>query len=159
MSGKITKPEYVRFWGFVKKTESCWLWTGSKQTSGYGNFTFREGTNKPRWTGAHRYSWALANGLTIPKGLYVIHSCDNKLCVNPMHLSVAQPKENSRQAVERLKMNIGKNNGNNKIPWRTICRIRILSERGKKPAEIAARLSLRTAYVSAVAKGKTRTRG
>lgn len=75
--------EIERFWKFVDKTGTCWLWTGAK-TKGYGRFGRQ---------GAHRFSWILANG-PIPKGKCLDHLCRVPSCVRPDHLEPVTNREN-----------------------------------------------------------------
>ena len=84
-----------RFWKKVDKAFGCWLWTGSVHKSGYGQFRYM-GKTQP----AHRVSYELFVG-PIPEGLDVLHSCDERRCVNPAHLRPGTDLDNSRDKVER----------------------------------------------------------
>jgi hypothetical protein len=53
-----------------------------------------------------RYLWAKRNG-EIPKGKYLLHSCDNPKCINLEHLRVGTPQDNSSDAVKRGRINKG----------------------------------------------------
>jgi len=87
-----------RFWEKVdKRADGCWLWTGSKQTAGYGTFnTGRVGPATSRYVGAHRFSYELANG-PIPDGLHLDHLCRTPACVNPDHLEAVTPTINAHR--------------------------------------------------------------
>jgi hypothetical protein len=48
----------------------------------------------------YRIVWRHLNG-DIPKALYVLHKCDNGLCVNPEHLELGTQRQNMLDAVSR----------------------------------------------------------
>ncbi len=76
------------FWNKVKKTDTCWLWTGSNNGSGYGEIRIK---NKKFYT--HRLSYEWAKG-KIPIGFQIDHLCKNRDCCNPDHLEAVAPKIN-----------------------------------------------------------------
>ena len=88
-----------RFWSKVDRRgpDECWPWTASRCHSGKGYGKLHIGDKS---VSAHRLSYELAHG-PIPEGLCVLHSCDNKACCNPAHLSVGTHAENMRQTAER----------------------------------------------------------
>lgn len=87
-----------RFWLKVdrRNDEDCWPWRAGCFHSGYGAF-FWPG-HRPG--GAHRFSYELHVG-PIPKGMVIMHKCDNRPCVNPAHLRLGTQKDNIMDAVDK----------------------------------------------------------
>lgn len=79
-----------RFWAKVKKNPStgCLEWQGAIQTRGYGSFKC-DGVAQL----AHRIAWRLEHG-EISDDLLILHSCDNRRCVNTEHHSLGTHIEN-----------------------------------------------------------------
>ena len=89
--GPRPKPVSARFWSKVKKTRSCWLWTGSNDRKGYGRINI----NARGVVFANRVSWVMANG-DLPENTCVLHRCDNPACVRPKHLFVGAMTDNHK---------------------------------------------------------------
>ena len=87
---------------FLEKIEEfgggCWEWTGGKTRAGYGVFWYMK--QKGNSILAHRLSYTVFKG-DIPKGMQVLHSCDNPSCVNPKHLRVGTHSDNMEDKVAR----------------------------------------------------------
>lgn len=71
----------------VKGDNDCWEWTANRR-NGYGRFKV-----DGRLLTAHRVSYELFVG-EIPKGMLVLHKCDNCGCVNPQHLWLGTQEDN-----------------------------------------------------------------
>jgi len=66
----------------------CWNWIGTKASHGYGLLRYNDKTQR-----AHRVSYKTFVG-PIENNLYVLHKCDNKLCINPSHLFLGSQQDN-----------------------------------------------------------------
>ena len=80
------------------RSTGCWEWPFGRARSGYGRVFHPDGERRQAF--AHRVAVEL-DGRAIPDGHYVRHSCDNRGCVNPAHLVVGAPRENSLDTVYR----------------------------------------------------------
>ena len=76
-----------RFWNKVDKTDSCWIWLASGRGQGYGAFKYQG-----KVYDAHRFSWYLFYKEFSKK--WILHTCNNRKCVNPKHLYEGTPKQN-----------------------------------------------------------------
>lgn len=140
-----------RFWRRVDKSARCWTWTGSTD-KGYGQIG---GPNRSVLS-AHRVSWELHNG-PVPDGLFVCHRCDNPGCVNPAHLFVGTPKDNSRDMVAKGRSCIGERNGQSKLSGDDVLFIVDMVSDGIPQWSVAKMFGISQAHVSNIWRRKTRT--
>lgn len=108
-TGIYARPYANRFWARVNKTDTCWLWTGPVNTSGYGHMRRHH-----RSVTTHRLIWEITYG-TIPKGKCVCHTCDIRRCVNPAHLFLASAGENNTDRHSKGRTATGQKNGKAKL--------------------------------------------
>ena len=98
--GKRGRPPWTQaerervFWSRVDKTADCWVWQGPC-FKGYGYL----GNNSKVFL-AHRFAYESMNG-PIPQGMFVLHRCDNRPCVNPSHLWLGTAKDNIRDCIAK----------------------------------------------------------
>jgi len=106
MQPQYTPAQTARFWSKVIQSDDCWTWHGTVTKDGYGLFSVRVGENRR----AHRVAWELTYG-PIPPRLFILHRCDNPLCVRPAHLFLGTARDNSRDAQQKGRLASGDRNG------------------------------------------------
>jgi hypothetical protein len=120
----------------------CIVWTGRWTTqNGYGRVTF-----KRRKHLTHRIVYQARKG-PVPDGLQILHSCDNRRCCNPNHLSLGtgQDNTNDRKAKDRLGF---------KLNTAQAREILALVRSGRKQPEVAKMFGINASMVSRIASGK-----
>lgn len=95
MPGLRNRDPIERFMEKVKKTKTCWLWTATKFTAGYGSFSYQS-----KKVAAHRFAYTVFVG-EIPEGKFVLHHCDVPPCVNPDHLFLGTQTDNLQDMTEK----------------------------------------------------------
>jgi len=133
-----------RFWDKIAIRKSgCWEWTGCRSRQGYGVIRF----GKLLMT-CHRVMATITFGVLTPKTL-VIHSCDNKICVNPHHLRLGTHADNLQDAARKNLMP-------HKISNANVIKLRQLHSQGVKQVELSKMFSICQSNVSSIVKGITR---
>jgi hypothetical protein len=154
MPAAITDP-LANFWSKVQvgSADECWEWQAGKTTDGYGVFWMQR---KPVY--AHRHSFALHNPAA--QAAVVMHSCDNKGCVNPAHLSAGNAYLNANDAADKGMTCFPYRDGKHvKLSDEQVLEARRLYEHdGLYQREIAARFGVSQQAIQLIVSGKRRQR-
>lgn len=154
MSRPVT-PELKRFLAKVgprpKEKTTCWLWNASIGNRGYGWFGKQGGGQE----NAHRASYRLFVG-PAPKGKHVLHKCDVKRCVNPLHLRIGTNLDNMH---DRDKKGRGKTPGHpdhpqTKLSYAKAAEIRRRRKAGESATALAAEFKVHYSTIYDVLRGE-----
>ena len=109
----------------VDPATGCWNWTLSTIGKGYGQCNVRY--LKERF--AHRVAYRAFRG-PIPDGRDVLHTCDNRLCVNPRHLFLGSKKDNAQDMKAKGRHLYGERNTEAKLTEKQVLQIHRLYRAG-----------------------------
>ena len=139
------------FWFHVVPGEKkeCWEWNGYIGDRGYGQMKFKSKTLL-----AHRVSWAIHFG-DIQDDLFVCHTCDNPKCVNPNHLFVGEPADNSADMTTKERQARGQRVGKAKLTDSNVVAIKEAQARGHTDTEIANIFGIARTTVRDIRSGRT----
>ena len=131
--------------------DGCWYWTGSKFKAGYGSLLI-EGKSKQ----AHRVSYQLHKG-EITNGLFVCHTCDNKICVNPDHLWLGTCLDNVKDMIDKGRQVIlrGEQIGNSKLTEKKVRQILIKRAKGISTFKLAKEYKVDITSIQKILRGAT----
>jgi hypothetical protein len=142
-----------RFWSKVdvRGPDDCWEWQAAKTKAGYGWFWAPQ---KRTSMNAHRVAFFIHRRYWA-KG-YVLHSCDNRLCVNPAHLRDGTQADNMRDMFDRGRKNHkGKANPSAKLTPEIVDELRRNPLKGQAVLDLAKDLGVSFTTIYNVQKGRT----
>lgn len=85
------KFELVWYYHFSHElSNSCRIWIGPKAGYGYGRISY-SGFGEYR---VHRWAYVLFSRRAIPRRMNVLHTCDNRMCINYDHLFLGTQQTN-----------------------------------------------------------------
>lgn len=122
---------------YPEPNTGCWLWSGRINNKGYGIGKWPNNIQL-----AHRYSFLIHK--SDPKGLCVLHHCDNPLCVSPDHLYLGDMAQNclDRDTRGRQKTKRGCEHKLSRFTPETIKAIRSIHDPNKYPSRKLAAMYL-----------------
>lgn len=146
----LTKAD--KFWSKVDKTPGlgpqgeCWEWTGKLGEKGYALVSV-----KAKSIPVHRASWFYTFG--VMPSLWLLHSCDNRKCVNPLHLREGTHADNTADMLARNRQSKGEHRPNAKLKDADILAIRSEPAVWGIQTILAKRYNVPTSTISRIRKG------
>lgn len=127
----------------------CWFWGAASDGHGYGVMNVMGTVEK-----THRLSWRLFRG-EIPDGLHVLHRCDTPPCVNPVHLFLGTPADNSADKHSKGRDNPSRGSDHFRAKLTEEAAVAIVQEvrRGRTHRDIGREYGISHAVVGEIARG------
>lgn len=139
----------------IQAANGCWEWTGGFHGVGYGSVPAKMGGGRYAHRAMHE-----AVISEIPKGMYVLHSCDNRKCINPEHLFIGSHMDNIKDMHAKNRQRggsmPGEKNPHAKFTDDEISRIRSFHKMGAKKREIERKFGISETHYYRIIKQEAR---
>ena len=139
----------LRWHGWEVTDNGCWEWRGSRSTKGYGHVH-----NDGKMGIVPRIAYEVWIG-PIPKGLHVLHRCNNPPCMNPDHLRAGTAQDNADDCA--LAGHSRGEHTHHKLDADKVRQIRTMREAGATYPQIASKFAVTRQAIGDIARGKTWT--
>lgn len=141
---------FERQW-MPEPNSGCHLWLGAIADTGYGKII---AFGQPK-ASAHRVSYILHYG-PIPTDKWVLHRCDVRLCVNPLHLFLGTPADNTADMLGKKRHRTNPNIGTaNHLAKLSDDAVRIIRSSTEATRALARRFGVTAHAIALVRAGKT----
>lgn len=155
MDNNFSFQRQALFWKHVNilDLDDCWIWTGYKDSDGYGEVRFDK---KFR---THRYVYMLYHNFVPLKTTdFICHTCDNPSCVNPNHLFLGDVQINTADMVHKGRQAKGETCGNCKMTYEQLDQLfeDILFGKYKSYSQISKKYHISVTHISRIFEGKFR---
>ena len=136
--------------GWITTGSGCHEWRGAGNDKGYGQIRTLDGIFY-----THRVSFINAKG-PIPRGMFVLHECDNPPCLNPDHLFLGTNLDNVRDMdmKGRRVSAVGLGNARTKFPDEVIESIR--ADVCSSTNALAEKYGVSASHMSRIRRGQRR---
>lgn len=136
---------------YADPNTGCWLWGGSANKQGYGNFWKDKKCQK-----AHRVSYQLFVG-PLSNELDVMHTCDFPPCVNPAHLRAGTTQDNMRDMWAKRRGNPPKGERNRSAVLTAfgVSYVKEMNSAGFSTTQIAEKFGVAHSTIRRILTGKT----
>lgn len=149
-TSQYTPKQAARFWSkiAVRTQNECWEWTGYT-VGGYGRTEINH-----KLLFSHRVAWILTHG-EIPDNLEILHSCDNRACCNPNHLSLGTHKANMEEMKLKGRSAKGERNARHKLTLTQVSYIRArYAQGGISHKELGAEMGVGKSIIGNIIRGE-----
>lgn len=151
----LTTERLRAFWGAVQLSgpDDCWIWKNVPNSQGRPLFKM-SGVNFY----AHKLSWFISTKRWPSSDVFICHSCDNPLCVNPKHLFEGNARINhdDMAAKGRRASFVGESNSQSKLTELDVKMMRALHfQNGCSKRQIAFRFGVHPVVASKAIRGET----
>lgn len=138
--------------------DCCWLWQGSKNKKGYGEFFVGTSLDGKRLrVGAHVFAWQIAHNQLVPAQNIICHNCptgDNPSCVQDAHLWLGTYSANNLDAVHKGRwgdrVSRGEKSGLSKLKESDIPRIFTLYDEGASLTQLGKTFHVSKQVITAI---------